>query len=322
MAARGSPYDDVFRTILNDCRSLIHPLLNEIFGERYSGQEAIHFGSNEHFLERQNGESDKRITDSSFTVSGIHLIRYHLECQSTSDSTMDRRFLEDSEKVEDILTLSFPKSAVLFLRKTASAPRQLQIRLKIVHPEKTVTWEIPIIYIIDYTLEELFDKNLLLLLPFHLFCYEHAFPEMERDAKKREHLKNICADIRFRLEQMARKGTITEYICRTILDLGRKVAENLCANYGTVKKEVLDIMGGKILEYEAKTILNEGKQQGWILGRKSGLAEGHNSGLAEGRTEGRTETYLELIRDGILNIADAAKRIPMEEGELRKLLNK
>ena len=81
-------------------------------------------------------------------------------------------------------------------------------------------------------------------------------------------------------------------------------------------------MGGKILEYEAKTILNEGKQQGWILGRKSGLAEGHNSGLAEGRTEGRTETYLELIRDWILNIADAAKRIPMEEGELRKLLNK
>lgn len=338
MAARGSPYDDVFRTILNDCRSLIHPLLNEIFGERYSGQEAIHFGPNEHFLERQNGESDRRITDSSFTVSGIHLIRYHLECQSTVDSTMDRRFfeydsqiaLEDSEKVEDILTLSFPKSTVLFLRKTASAPRQLQIQLKIVHPEKTVTWEIPIIYIVDYTLEELFDKNLLLLLPFHLFCYEHAFLEMERDAKKREHLKNICANIRFRLEQMARKGTITEYICRTILDLGRKVAENLCASYGTVKKEVLDIMGGKILEYEAKTILNEGKQQGWILGRKSGLAEGHNSGLAEGhrsglaegRTEGRTETYLELIRDGILNIADAAKRIPMEEGELRKLLNK
>ena len=145
---------------------------------------------------------------------------------------------------------------------------------------------------------------------------------MERDAKKREHLKNICANIRFRLEQMARKGTITEYICRTILDLGRKVAENLCANYDTLKKEVLDIMGGKILEYEAKTILNEGKQQGWVLGRKSGLAEGHNSGLAEGRTEGRTETYLELIRDGILNIADAAKRIPMEEGELRRLLNK
>ena len=116
MAARGSPYDDVFRTILNDCRSLIHPLLNEIFGERYSGQEPIHFGTNEHFMNQQHGQGDKRITDSSFTVSGILLIRYHLECQSTSDATMDRRMfeydsqiaLEDSEKVEDILILSFP----------------------------------------------------------------------------------------------------------------------------------------------------------------------------------------------------------------------
>ncbi len=104
---------------------------------------------------------------------------------------------------------------------------------------------------------------------------------------------------------MAWRGTITEYICQTILDLSRKVAENLCANYDTLKKEVLDIMGGKILEYEAKTILNEGKQQGWVLGRESG----------------RTETYLELVRDGLLNITDAAKRIPMDENKLQELLN-
>lgn len=76
-------------------------------------------------------------------------------------------------------------------------------------------------------------------------------------------------------------------------------------------------MDGKILEYEAKTILNEGKQQGWVLGRESGLAEGHKSGLVEGRTK----TYLELVRDGVLDITDAAERIPMEEAELWKLLN-
>ena len=101
-------------------------------------------------------------------------------------------------------------------------------------------------------------------------------------------------------------------------------------------------MGGKILEYEAKTILNEGKQQGWILGRESGLTEGHKSGLAEGRKsgliegrrsglaeghksgliEGRTKTYLELVRDGVLDITDASERIPMDEAELRKLLNR
>ena len=30
-----TPYDDVFRTLLNDCSSLIIPVVNEIFHESY-----------------------------------------------------------------------------------------------------------------------------------------------------------------------------------------------------------------------------------------------------------------------------------------------
>ena len=314
MAAQYNTYDDVFRTILNDCRDLIHPLLNEIFGESYSGCEPIHFGTNEHFMNQQHGQGDKRITDSSFTVSGIVLIRYHLECQSTGDATMDRRMfeydsqiaLDDSEKLDDALVLSFPKSAVLFLRQTAGTPDNMQIRLKLHNTQKEVTLEIPILSIVNYTTDELFQKNLLILLPFHLFYYEKQFPKMEQDAARREHLKGIYINIRLRLENMARQGTITEYTCRTILDLSRRVAESLCQKYDNIRREVISIMGGEILEYEAKTILNEGKKQGWILGRESG----------------RAETYLELVKEGILNIQEAAMRIPMDEAELQNLLNK
>ena len=314
MAAQYTTYDDVFRTILNDCRDLIHPLLNEIFGESYSGGEPIHFGTNEHFMNQQHGQGDKRITDSSFTVSGIVLIRYHLECQSTGDATMDRRMfeydsqiaLDDSEKLDDALVLSFPKSAVLFLRQAAHTPDKMQIRLKLHNTQKEVTLKKPILSIVNYTDDELFQKNLLILLPFHLFYYEKQFPKMEQDAARREHLKGIYINIRLRLENMARQGTITEYTCRTILDLSRRVAESLCQKYDNIRREVISIMGGEILEYEAKTILNEGKKQGWILGRESG----------------RAETYLELVKEGILNIQEAAMRIPMDEAELQNLLNK
>ena len=47
-----TPYDDVFRTLLNDCSSLIIPLVNEIFHESYSGDEAVEFYPNEHFLSK------------------------------------------------------------------------------------------------------------------------------------------------------------------------------------------------------------------------------------------------------------------------------
>ena len=33
MPANSTPYDDAFRTLLNDCKTLILPVLNEAFGE-------------------------------------------------------------------------------------------------------------------------------------------------------------------------------------------------------------------------------------------------------------------------------------------------
>ena len=38
-----TPYDDVFRTLLNDCSSLIIPVINEVFGEDYRGMKKYSF---------------------------------------------------------------------------------------------------------------------------------------------------------------------------------------------------------------------------------------------------------------------------------------
>lgn len=37
----GTPYDDVYRTLQNDCRKWIIPIVNEAFGEHYTGEEQI-----------------------------------------------------------------------------------------------------------------------------------------------------------------------------------------------------------------------------------------------------------------------------------------
>ena len=66
-----TPYDDVFRTLLNDCSELIIPVINEIFGTHYTGDEEIIFAPNEHFLNQQDGEEEKRITDSSLDRKSV-----------------------------------------------------------------------------------------------------------------------------------------------------------------------------------------------------------------------------------------------------------
>ena len=53
--------------------------------------------------------------------------------------------------------------------------------------------------------------------------------------------------------------------------MSKKVVENLSQNADTVKKEVESIMGGKVLEYEAKTILKEGIAQGVEQGVEQGI---------------------------------------------------
>lgn len=89
-----TPYDDVFRTLVNDCSHLIIPVINEIFGEHYSGKEKIIFSPNEHFLNQQDGNEDGRVTDTSFKIEGKETKKYHLECQSSTDNSMLVRFFE------------------------------------------------------------------------------------------------------------------------------------------------------------------------------------------------------------------------------------
>lgn len=116
-----TPYDDVFRTLLNDCSTLIIPVINEVFGEHYSGQEKIIFSPNEHFLNRQSGNEEERITDTSFKIEGEQTKKYHLECQSSSDNSMLVRFFEYDTQIAldegtiggNILTVTLPHSMSL-----------------------------------------------------------------------------------------------------------------------------------------------------------------------------------------------------------------
>ena len=76
-------------------------------------------------------------------------------------------------------------------------------------------------------------------------------------------LKKEYQSISERLEQLLKQGEIDEYTKCTILDMSQKVLEHIAAKFDNVKKGVKSVMGGQILEYEAKTILNEGR----ILGQ-------------------------------------------------------
>ena len=275
-----TPYDDVFRTLLNDCSGLIIPVINEVFGETYSGEEEIVFSVNEHFLNQQGGNEEERVTDTSFKILGEETKKYHLECQSSTDHSMLVRMFEydtqialDQGEIKDsVLTVTFPHSAVLFLRCSASTPDKMKI--KMVTPGGNVSYDILVMKSQRYTLEEIFKKNLLFLIPFYIFSHENRFEEYEKDETKLELLKQEYEQIKNRLEELMDRGTISEYTRCTIIDMSNKVVEHLAKKYNSIREGVRSVMGGKVLEYEAKTIRNEGRKEGREDGREEGREEG------------------------------------------------
>jgi hypothetical protein len=274
-------YDDVFRTLLNDCRKLIIPLINEVFGEGYTGEEKVQFSPNEHFLNQQGGGEEKRITDSSFAVIGETTKKYHLECQSTEDSSILIRIFEydaqialdqDSEETKERIIVSFPNTAVLYLRSSNATPDEMQVVIRT--PGGEVSYQIPVMKVMTYTIEEIFEKGLLFLIPFYIFTYEQKFKEIEKSTEKLSKLMAEYETISVRLEESLSSGFIDEFTKKTIMDMSERVLENIAKSYENIRKGVETVMGGKILDYEAKRIRNDGINEGFNKGRSEGIIIG------------------------------------------------
>lgn len=69
---------------------------------------------------------------------------------------------------------------------------------------------------------------------------------------------------------------------------------------GQISEGVKDIMGGKVLDYEAKKIKMEG--------------------LEEGISQGMQLTLINLVREGLLSAEEAAKRLNKSMAEIKLLI--
>lgn len=288
-------YDSAFRTVLNDCSKLIIPIINLSFGEHYTGEEKIEFQPNEHFLTQQDAPVEKRITDTNFAViKGTERKMYHWECQSTPDSRMLIRLfeydaqiaLDKGEVSREILTVTFPNTAVLYLRyaktKTPDAYRYV-----IKTPGGSIEYDVPLLKTQQYTLDDIFEKDLLLLIPFYIFSKEAEFETYESDPSKLEALQHEYQEIIGRLDELVQDGRLTDFDRTTLLETAKNVIDEIAKKYQNVVKGMSDVMGGALLETNARRIKNEG------------IAEGRMKGIAEGSAKTQIRIFLNLLATGM-----------------------
>ncbi|MEZ3436853.1 MAG: hypothetical protein K1W34_20045 [Lachnospiraceae bacterium] len=304
----GNIYDGAFRTILNDCRKLIIPVINEIFSEHYTGEEEIRFFPNEHFLDQQDVADKERITDTNFQIIGITAKKYHLECESSlPDGRITIRLfeydaqiaLDEGEVTEETLTVTFPNTAVMYLRAYKKTPDKM--KYVIITPGGTVQYDVPIMKVQSYSLDEIFEKRLLMLIPFYIFSHEKSFSEYNNNEDKLEELKAEYQIILERLDDLEKQGIIGAFDKRTIIDLSSDVINEIARKYENVQKGIGAMMRGPLIQTEARTILNRG--------------------ISQGISETKKETALRMLKMGKLTVEEIAEYSALSVAEVEQLAN-
>ena len=302
----GNIYDGAFRTILNDCRKLIIPVINEIFSEHYTGEEEIRFFPNEHFLDQQDVADKERITDTNFQIIGITAKKYHLECESSlPDGKITIRLfeydaqiaLDEGEVTEETLTVTFPNTAVMYLRAYKKTPDKM--KYVIITPGGTVQYDVPIMKVQSYSLDEIFEKRLLMLIPFYIFSHEKSFSEYNNNEQKLEELKAEYRIILERLDDLEKQGIIGAFDKRTIIELSSDVINEIARKYENVQKGIGAMMRGPLIQTEARTILNRG--------------------ISQGISETKKETALRMLKMGKLTVEEIAECSALSVAEVKQL---
>ena len=250
-------FDDVFRTMIEKMPYLAVPLINEVFHTSYPEDVKITQLRNEH--QQKDGEI---ITDSCLLIGKK---MYHIECQSTDDTTMAIRMIEydfaiaveNAEKQGRRYRIEFPRSCVLFLRSSGNTPDYLEA--DVIFPDgKTHVYSIPAIKMADYTKDHIFEKNLLMLLPFYIMRYEKKKYDMRKNPELLQVLLNEYDEIRINLEkELTKTGKAELYTDLTKLIV--KIADYIFEKEEDIRKGIGDVMGGKVLELESERLKAEGE---------------------------------------------------------------
>ena len=250
-------FDDVFRTMIEKMPYLAVPLINEVFHTSYPEDVKITQLRNEH--QQKDGEI---ITDSCLLIGKK---MYHIECQSTDDTTMAIRMIEydfaiaveNAEKQGRRYRIEFPRSCVLFLRSSGNTPDYLEA--DVIFPDgKTHVYSIPAIKMADYTKDHIFEKNLLMLLPFYIMRYEKKKHDMRKNLELLQILLDEYDEIRINLEkELTETGKAELYTNMTKLIV--KIADHIFEKEEDIRKGIGDVMGGKVLELESERLKAEGE---------------------------------------------------------------
>lgn len=255
-------FDDVLRTIQERRPKLLIPLVNEVFHEFYPADTEVTRLPEEYqkIISKVVADSCNKLDDKI----------YHFECQSRKDGNMILRMVEydfmialvDRCRYEDMERIKFPRSCVIYLRTTATMPDEETLEIEM--PDgQVILYRVPVLKLRDYSTSEIFEKNLLILLPYYIINYEKKISTIAKDETR---IRMLIQEYREIIERLAESTQNNESgTFQDILQMMRELVRYLLRKEPELKERMGDVMGGKVLPLPSDKLREEreaGLQQG------------------------------------------------------------
>lgn len=305
----GTPYDDAFKTMLEKFPQLIIPIINEQFNKNYALDETVEFLN----TEMHENKEQKVLADSVFRICKDF---YHVECQSNPDNTIAVRILEydifislknPERTIDDIYELKLPKSCVLYLRHNSRTKDNMAVNVWY-DDNEFFTYNVPIIKVQTFSKEEIFRKNLFMLLPFYIMRYEAEVDELNHNQEKLHILIDEYKDIVNRMGEVfcVENDTEGQHLCVELQAIMKKVSEYFFRNQETAKSQIGGVlMGGTCWKTFEEECVEKGIEQGIEKGIEQGI-----------------EALQGLVNDGIISEELAAAKLNMTLDEFREAVRR
>ena len=156
--------------------------------------------------------------------------------------------------------IDFPQSCILYIRnhRKRSLPDYHEAIVKFADGQQ-ILYRVPILQTQNYTVDSIFEKRLLILLPYHILRYESFLKNSGSNTKKLEQLLTDYQKISDALELCTDDKKSSLYI--DIIILIEKIADYIIPkNNEKIRERLGDLMGGKILQLESERLREEAQK--------------------------------------------------------------
>ena len=238
-------FDRAFKRIITLSGPAVIRMINSMFEKDYPLDSEVFYN----WTEFVKDDLNRKLADTIITINGTD--RYHIEAQMNNDKTIIFRMLEYGfadairnwnhlpEKNYSNLILEFPKQRIIYLYHETPVDEILNVTLKF-EDNKAYEYSIKTIDFISESIEEINNKNLIILIPFALLKLRKTFYEA-RTKENVEALKTLFwDDIIGSINKNEELGNITDVDAVMLKDICIKLFDHIYSDYEE-SEEVLNM---------------------------------------------------------------------------------